>query len=239
MKYSDHQAMIPYSSDRPTIQPWRYSVTQKTVRIAALALTGVDAVISYKGLMDVGFGQFEAFTGAAFVLVTQAGVAIALSSGQPIAKRYQARFFEGEGPMGVAARIFGGALLVGLASMYLLDLGSNYFAFASGADLTTGGGVMRSVLAAALAIMFCFGDELLALVADELSVGAALNRVAYRQQVYHAEAQQAYQSAYNSKAQRSAKEMGKEHGQHWRPGNQHPPKGKGKPQDDGPSFSQH
>jgi hypothetical protein len=249
-RYADYQPMTTYGTARPTVAPWRYGATVLSSRAFAIGLAVADAVVSYGGMRDLEIGRGEAAMGAAFILIVQSSVAIALTSGQPIGESFNARFFKDKGKMGQLKRWLGYVLLSAVVLLYLVDAVTNFAAFTGGDFLpNTGAEGLRAAIAIVFALGLTFGDELLHVFSDENSLGATANRVSHQAQTHHAALQARYQQHYMKSAKDVADELGQQHGESWRPGDnrrqsqgqgqqQHPPKGKGK-QDDGQSYNQH
>lgn len=217
-RYSDHQPMLNHGPARPTVSPWRYGATVLGSRAFAIGLAVADALVSFRGMRDLDIAAAEAAMGAAFILVVQASVAIALTSGQPIGESFQARFFQDRGKLGQLKRALGYVLLSAVVLLYVVDVLTNFAAFSGGDWIPSNGAEgIRAAIAIVFALGLTFGDELCHVFADENAVGATANRVSHQAQTYQAQLQARYQSHYMKSAQGVADDLGQQHGEHWRP----------------------
>ncbi|MGD1906455.1 MAG: hypothetical protein ACFB0C_10740 [Leptolyngbyaceae cyanobacterium] len=218
------QRMIGASATLPAMSPWLYWVRVASGRSFAIFLSVADGVISFQGIRAGGSGWFAALCGAIFIAVIQLSMWAALSSGQPVGERYQQRFFEDTGPIGIMKRCFGVLMIVLIAGFYCWDIGSNYSAFTQGrwvpiaeGEAITLGVVVRIGGYILLAIAFSLGDEMLHVISDENALGQRINAVRFQGQHYEAELLGNYQRHYMKQAKPVADQMGADHGGRWRP----------------------
>lgn len=193
--------------------PGAFHLKRRTVRFAAYAITAIDAVISYRGLLAVGYPQQESITLALMILCFQIGVAAWLTSGAPIGEQFSQRFFEDTGTVGHIKRSIGILILLLGAGFYLVDVLTNYWALTNGAQEVNLANLPAIVLAIALAI----GDEVLATIADFLDLSADAIEKSYREQVDPNQLETTYQRSYRNRAQQLAKELGEAHAETWQP----------------------
>ena len=218
------QRMIGASDTAPAVSPWLYSLKVLGGRGVALTLSVADGFISFAGMRAGGATWIAAFMGALFIAVFQAAIALALTSGQPVGARFQARFFEDTGAIGIVKRCFGVMVIVLGLGFYLWDIGTNYAAFTSGRWLPldeTGDFTMGTVMLISgyvlMAIAFSLGDELLHIVSDENALGQQSNAVRFQGQRYEAQLLNRYQGHYMKNAGPVADDLGADHGARWRP----------------------
>lgn len=222
-RYSS-QPMIGSSSTAPAVTPWVYRVKVFGSRWFAIALSVADGLVTYAGIRAGGSGWFAALAGALFIAIFQASIALAIASGQPVGQRFQARFFEDTGAVGVIKRAFGVLILALGIGFYLWDMATNYAAFTDGQWLPGEPGATLSMGQAVLvvgyillSIAFSLGDEILHVLADENAIGQKANAVRYQGQVYDAQLLSEYQRHYMKSAKPVADNLGAEHGREWRP----------------------
>jgi hypothetical protein len=216
--------MIATTTTAPAVTPWLYSLKVLGGRGVALTLSVADGFVSFAGMRAGGATWLAAFMGALFIAMFQASIALALTSGQPVGARFQQRFFEDTGAIGIIKRCFGVLLIVLGVSFYLWDIGTNYAAFTGGQWLPIDDGGQFTMGTAMLitgyvlmAIAFSLGDELLHVVSDENALGQQSNRVRYQGQRYESQLLSRYQNHYMKNAQPVADELGADHGARWRP----------------------
>lgn len=218
-KYGDYQKMIAQSSPVPTVSPWRYSLTIFTSRAFGFGLATVDAIVSFKGMRDLGIDLFSSVVGASFIAVTQMAIAIALTSGLDIGRNFELRFFGDRGKLAGLKKALGYILIFAIVGMYLTDLLTNYAAFTAGVWVPQSGNeTARAAIAIVMSFGLVFGDELAHLLADENAVGAEHNLARHQSVTYQARLQARYQRHYLKEAQSVADQLGAEHGKGWRPG---------------------
>lgn len=196
---------------RPTIVPWRYAATVICSRSFALFLTSADALISYRGFIALEQEPFEAATLAAFIAITQASAAVALTSGHNIGESFQARFFCDSGIVGGLKRWLGAIIIALVIGFYVADIWSNFAAFYQGDSI----GAAAIAFVAALALSL--GDELLHLFSDENGVAQRVNETAYLAQVGEADISRRYEKQRKISGLKAAKDKGKVEGERWKP----------------------
>jgi len=114
--------------------------------------------------------------------------------------------------------VLGYVLIAAIAGLYLVDIFTNYAAFTGGELIPQGvDGGIRSLIAVVFSLGLTFGDELLHLLADENSVGAAENQATYSEQTSNLAARKSYHTRKSQLAAKTAIELGKQHGEQWRP----------------------
>jgi hypothetical protein len=222
-KYNS-QPMIGSSSTAPAVSPWVYTVKVFGGRWFAIALSVADGMVTFAGIRAGGSSWFAALAGALFIAIFQASIALAIASGQPVGRRFQARFFEDSGAVGAIKRAFGILIIALGLGFYLWDMATNYAAFTDGQWLPgepgeplSMGGVVLVVGYILLSIAFSLGDEILHVIADENAIGQQANAVRYQGQRYEAQLLNEYQRHYMRSAKPVADNLGAEHGANWRP----------------------
>jgi hypothetical protein len=203
---------------KPTVSPARYWVTALTSRAFALGLAATDAVISVKGLRALDVPPAEAWVSGMFILIVQASVAVALTSGQQVGESFQLRFLKDKGPLGALKRLLGYLLLSLIVMIYVVDVVTNMVAFTGGSLWPSNAAEgVRAALAFVFGVGLTFGDEILHLFADENTVGALDNELTYAEEANNKKIRMTYQKHFLKSAEERADELGAEHGANWRP----------------------
>lgn len=215
-RYADRQGMIA-TSQGASVTPWRFAIAMFTSRWFAIGLAVTDGMISYRGLRDWDVDVFPAATLATLIAILQGVVGMALTSGQPIGEQFTNRFFADTGPMGIIRRCLGLFVCGIVASLYLFDIASNFVAFHGLQFEATADGLVRALLMLFAASFVTIADECFHVFSDILSTQADTNKSNYRTQTYDAQLRGRYQVHYMKTAQTVADDLGRQHGQSWRP----------------------
>lgn len=192
---------------QPVSEPWLVSLKLLVGRYFSLGLSVADGIISYAGCREMGLSEFESAIVAGLIGCFQWQVGLALSSGQPIAQQFKARFFSGAGLFGALQRATGFASIAMLIAMYAIDIVTNLRAFAE----------VPMPIAFALAAAFSLGDEFLMFWVECNAPIAPINRQHFHSQQDDQRLQVAYLQARYVSATQKATDSGKQDGDRWAP----------------------
>lgn len=214
-----HSRRSRYASSRSSLtddgrlrvpQPPVQRVSQKRVEliktgaiVAAVALTFYDAYVSWQGFRTLGLPNQAPIVLALLILVVQ------LCSGA--VQQLGMNPFRGVGGSGFMDFMWTWVL----ASVYVIDIGSNaiafgagqYFSFARFTSLDLDGLAMGGILVM-LACLLTFGDEILLRLVDRLVVGARANDASAQKAGIDSRAYRRYLQGYERRAYANADRAG-------------------------------
>ena len=176
----------------------------KTVAImAAVALTVYDAYVSYQGFRIMSLPQIAPIVLALLILIVQ------LASGA--IQQLGMNPFRGVGGSGVMDFMW----IWVLASVYVIDIGSNAIAFGAGSYFSVGSllrvdldGLAMGAIIVMLACLLTFGDEILLRLVDRLVVGSRANEASARKAGIDTKAYNRYLTGYEQRAMSQADRAG-------------------------------
>jgi hypothetical protein len=171
--------------------------------VAAVALTGYDAFVSWQGFRMLGLPNHAPLVLALLILIVQ------LASGA--IQQLGMNPFKGVGGSGLMDFFWKWVL----ASVYVIDIGSNAIAFGAGQyfsfwrliRLDLDGLAMGGILVM-LSCLLTFGDEILLRLVDRLIVGARANDASARKADVDTKAYNRYLRGYEQRALTNADRAG-------------------------------
>lgn len=181
----------------------RVATIKAAALVAAIALNLYDAWVSWQGLKMLSLPDFAPLVLALLILIVQ------LASGA--IQQLGMNPFRGVG----GNKLMDFLWVWGLVSVYVVDVGSNALAFGISQYLS-----LAAILAAPintlgmgaivlmLAVLLCFGDEILLRLVDRLAIGARANDAAARKAAIDALAYQRYLTGYKQRALANADRAG-------------------------------
>lgn len=210
-------------TNRGLTPPWRFQMVRSMTRFFGLALSAVDGVISFQGLNYLDFPLMASVTLATMILIFQAAVALALTSGAPVGEEFQTRFFGDSGLIGMVKRAIGVLIILLGVGIYITDIWTNYASLTRGDDLAqlipflaTDETVKPiAIVPLICAILLSIGDEICNLLADLLALNEPSNSARFRQHVDDDLIVVDYRNARRNSARERARQAGQEHGQQW------------------------
>ncbi len=170
---------------------------------AAVALTFYDAFVSYEGFRMLALPDHAPIVLAVLILVIQ------LASGS--IQQLGMDPFHGVGGSGAMDFLWRWVL----ASVYVIDIGSNAIAFGVGQHLTTDAlrgrpldAMAQSLILLALSALLTFGDEILLRLVDRLVVGSRANDASAQKADIDTRAYNRYLKGYQERAIAQAERAG-------------------------------
>ena len=191
-----------------SVPKWRYQASLRVARFVAIALSTVDAVVSFKGLLEAGYPLIPSIAISVLVFVIQITVGLFVASGIPVVEWFVDQFFSTSGWWGWITMAFGISILIAVVSVFLVDCWTNYKALsASKANF--------DVVSAIFSIFLSLGDEFINLVTDQAAKYEAKNAVKERKSNDDSKLSEVYLQARWESAQQQARRLGEEEGERW------------------------
>lgn len=127
-----------------TIPTWRLKLAQVGGRGFAIFMATVDAIFSFAGSRDLGYGFLESLIVSGFIFIVQYAVGVAIASRVNLGEKMNEAFFDQEGAWGTVAFIAGSFFIVFIVGVYAYDIYTNFAAFIDGSQLQ-GAGLVGTV----------------------------------------------------------------------------------------------
>ena len=201
-----------------TIPTWRLKLAQVGGRGFAIFMATVDAIFSFAGSRDLGYGFLESLIVSGFIFIVQYAVGVAIASRVNLGEKMNEAFFDQEGAWGTVAFIAGSFFIVFIVGVYAYDIYTNFAAFIDGSQLQDAGliGTTKIMWANTWTVFWSaaisLGDEFTNVLIDFLSGDEVAMTTAYLNSsegmadaVYRRELQAARIKA----ARKAAKEAGR------------------------------
>jgi len=122
-----------------TIPTWRLKLAQVGGRGFAIFMATVDAIFSFAGSRDLGYGFLESLIVSGFIFIVQYAVGVAIASRVNLGEKMNEAFFDQEGAWGTVAFIAGSFFIVFIVGVYAYDIYTNFAAFIDGSQLQDAG----------------------------------------------------------------------------------------------------
>jgi len=122
-----------------TIPTWRLKLAQVGGRGFAIFMATVDAIFSFAGSRDLGYGFLESLIVSGFIFIVQYAVGVAIASRVNLGEKMNEAFFDQEGAWGTVAFIAGSFFIVFIVGVYTYDIYTNFAAFIDGSQLQDAG----------------------------------------------------------------------------------------------------
>ena len=192
---------------KPNVTQWRLETTLIFVIGVAIALVIYDAFVSFLGFKKLGLEGHGPFIFAGLVFVTQLGVGLLHALGEDF------RDVKGGSDTEFINNVWSWVLII----IYGTDIASNAFEFGlfdylSRAIAAPVEGLGGALLVIGLAVLLCFGDEILLRIYDKANVARAKNKAYAKRHKTAIRASNQYLRSMSERTMQDAETQGRKDG---------------------------